>query len=195
VSVLETERLLFRDHLPEDFEAYCAIETDPIARRFVGGQPRTREAARRRFRTHLSRRDGRLRLWAAVLKESDRYIGYCGVYPHFGKAGAIPGEGTLGFTLARDYWNRGLATEAARAFLDFGFRELRLRRIVASVQAGNMASAHILEKLGFRLWLLERVNGRCFYHLERRAAANQDNGALRAPGGAVGEGLAPPARS
>jgi RimJ/RimL family protein N-acetyltransferase len=69
----------------------------------------------------------------------------------------------------RAYWGRGLATEAARAFLDFGFRELRLRRIVASVQAGNMASTHILEKLGFHLWGLERANGRCFYHLERFA--------------------------
>ena len=171
--VLETERLLFRDHRREDFEAYFAIEADPIARRFVGGEPRTREAARRKFRTHLAAREGLLRLWAAVLKETGEYIGYCGVYPHFGNGGAIAGEGSLGFTLARPYWNRGLGTEAARAFLDFGFRELRLRRIVASVQAGNMASAHILEKLGFRLFLLERINARPLYHLERRASALQ----------------------
>ena len=167
--VLETERLLFRDHVPEDFEAYREIEADPLVRRFVGSQPRTREATRRKFRDHLAPRSGLLRLWATVLKETGGYIGYCGVYPHFGKAGPIPGEGALGFTLASAWWNRGLATEAAGAFVDFGFRELRLRRIVASVQAGNMASARILEKLGFRLWLLERVNSRCFYHLERRA--------------------------
>lgn len=169
--VLETERLRFRSHLPEDLDAFCEIEADPEVRRFVGGKPRTREAAERKFRVHLSEHAGRLRLWAAVLKETGRYIGYCGVYPRFGHKGPIRGEGSLGFTLSRTYWNRGLATEAARAFVDFGFRDLGLRRIVASVQAGNLASTHILEKLGFRLWRLERLNGRCFYHLEllRRA--------------------------
>lgn len=175
--VLETERLLFRSHLPEDLDAFCEIEADPKVRRFVGGKPRTREAAERKFRVHLSARPGRLRLWAAILKGTGRYIGYCGVYPHFGRAGPIRGEGSLGFTLASAYWNRGLATEAARAFVDFGFRDLKLRRIVASVQAGNMASAHILEKLGFRLWRLERVNGRCFYHLELLAESGSTSSA------------------
>jgi RimJ/RimL family protein N-acetyltransferase len=61
--------------------------------------------------------------------------------------------------------------------VDFGFRDLKLRRIVASVQAGNMASAHILEKLGFRLWRLERVNGRCFYHLELLAESGSTSSA------------------
>ncbi|HKA35860.1 MAG TPA: GNAT family N-acetyltransferase [Thermoanaerobaculia bacterium] len=167
--VLQTERLLFRSHRPEDLDAFCAIEADPDVRRFVGGQPRTREAAVRKFRRHLGRSTSRLRLWATVLKETNGYIGYCGVYPRFGTAGPIRGEGSLGFTLARAYWGRGLGTEAARAFLDYGFLELKLHRIVASVQVGNMASTRILEKLGFCLWRLERVNARCFLHLERRS--------------------------
>jgi RimJ/RimL family protein N-acetyltransferase len=166
--VLETERLLFRSHRPEDLDAFCEIEADPDVRRFVGGQPRTREAAERKFRGHL-KPAGRLGLRATVLKDSGAYVGYCGVYPHLGAAGPIPGEGSLGFTLARACWGRGLGTEAAGAFLDFGFRELDLRRILASVQVGNMASTRILEKLGFRLWRLERVNGRSLLHLERRS--------------------------
>lgn len=176
MTVLETERLLFRDHEPADRDAFCAIEADPMVRRFVGGAPRSREAAERKFREHLRRRPGRLRLWATVFKPDGRYIGYCGVYPRFrpGRSPA-PGEGALGFTLAHGYWGRGLGTEAARAFVGFGFGELRLARIVASVQAGNAASVHILEKLGFGLWRLERIGRRCFYHLE-----------LRRTGGALG---------
>lgn len=168
--VLETERLLFRDHEPGDLEPFCSLEADPAVRRFAGGKPRTREAARRRFRQQLLKpRRSRLRLWAAVFKEDGRYIGYCGIYPHFrlGRT-PVPGEGVLGFTLARAYWNRGLGAEAARAFVAFGFNELRLRRIVASVEAGNAASIHILEALGFTLGRLERVNRRCLYHLELR---------------------------
>lgn len=168
--VLETERLLFRKHLPEDREPFCMLEADPDVRRFAGGEPRTREAARRRFDQSLLRPGAsRLRLWATIFKEDRRYIGYCGVYPYFRPAGPpITKEGALGFTLAREYWNRGLATEAARAFVAFGLNELRLRRIVASVEVGNAASVHVLEKLGFRLWRLERSGSRSFYHLEIR---------------------------
>jgi RimJ/RimL family protein N-acetyltransferase len=93
-------------------------------------------------------------MWATTFKPDGRYIGYCGVY----------GEGTLGYYLAREYWGRGLATEAARAFVDFGFRELGLTRIVSSVEVGNDASKHILEKLGFRLVRHEPGERRSFEH-------------------------------
>ncbi len=165
--LLETERLLFRDHTPEDLDPFCALEADPAVRRFVGGRPRPREEAESRFRERFLRpAPDRLGLWATVLKPEGRYIGYCGVYPHFGGAGPIPGEGALGFTLAPAYWGLGLATEAARAFVDFGFRELHLRRIVASVEVGNAASVRVIEKLGFALWRLEQINRRSFYHFE-----------------------------
>jgi RimJ/RimL family protein N-acetyltransferase len=109
-----------------------------------------------------------MRLWASVLKSEGKYVGYSGVYPHFGQGGPVAGEGSLGFTLARAYWGRGLATEAARGLVKFGFRELELTRIVASVEAGNAASIHILENLGFTLWRLEKIGARCLYHLEQR---------------------------
>lgn len=169
MTILETERLLFREHTPEDLDPFCALETDPQVRRFVGGRPRTREEAEQRFRDRFLRpAPDRLGLWATVFKPDGRYIGYCGVYPHFGEAGPIPGEGSLAFTLAPACWGRGLATEAARVFVDFGFRELRLRRIVASVEVGNGASIRVIEKLGFKLWRLEKTNHRSFYHFEIR---------------------------
>jgi [ribosomal protein S5]-alanine N-acetyltransferase len=167
--VLETERLRFRPHTLDDLEPFCALEADPEVRRFVGGAPRTREKAEQKLRASLLKpATDRLSLWATLLKPDDRYIGYCGVYPHFGTEGPVPGEGALGYTLARGYWGRGLATEAARAFVDFGFDELRLRRIVAMVEVGNGASVRILEKLGFALWQLETIHRRSFYHFELR---------------------------
>jgi len=167
--VLETERLRFRRHEPEDLEPFCRLQKDPRLRRYVGGQPRTPEDARRRFRQMSRARSRRLGLWATVLKEDGRYIGYCGVYPHFRPGGPPRGrEGALGFTLAPDFWGRGLGTEAARGLVDDAFARLRLSRIVASVDARNAASVHILEKLGFRLRRLERLGRRCLYHLELR---------------------------
>ncbi len=54
----------------------------------------------------------------------------------------------LGYWLAHNAWDFGFATEACRAAIDFGFRELNLARIYAQVLAGNSASEHVLEKLG-----------------------------------------------
>jgi [ribosomal protein S5]-alanine N-acetyltransferase len=54
----------------------------------------------------------------------------------------------LGYWLGADAWGSGLATEAADAMIDFGFRELGLERIYAQVLEGNDASCRVLDKLG-----------------------------------------------
>jgi len=74
-------------------------------------------------------------------------------------------EAVLGFYIAREFWGRGLATEAGRAFVDFGFDELKLTRIVTSVQVENAASIRVLEKLGFVVTGHE-TGPRSFYQLE-----------------------------
>jgi RimJ/RimL family protein N-acetyltransferase len=148
--VLETKRLLFRDHTLGDLEPFCAMQADPEVRRYVGGKPRTRTAAEEKFRTvYLPAVSDRKGMWATVFKPEGCYIGYCGVYPRSGPAGPTPDEGVLAFYLARGFWGRGLATEAGRAFIDFGFAVLNLSRIMASVEVGNEASVRVLNKLGF----------------------------------------------
>ena len=54
----------------------------------------------------------------------------------------------LGYWLSSDQWGRGFVTEATTALVDYGFRELGLRRIYAQVLAGNDASERVLGKLG-----------------------------------------------
>lgn len=151
--ILESERLLFRAHEPNDLEAFCAMESDPEVRRYVGGRPRPREEAEQRFRNGLLHPVAdRLAVWATLLKPELVYIGRCGLYPHFQPDGAaIAGEATLAFYIAHEYWGRGLATEAGRAFVRFGFGDLGLTRIVATVQVENDASVRVLSKLGFQL--------------------------------------------
>jgi ribosomal-protein-alanine N-acetyltransferase len=55
----------------------------------------------------------------------------------------------IGYWLAEEYWNRGIATEAVAALTEWGFRALGLRRIHAAVFARNAASARVLEKAGY----------------------------------------------
>lgn len=56
----------------------------------------------------------------------------------------------LGYWIGLPFWNKGYATEAARAVVVFGFQELLLSRIFAQVFAGNVSSQRVLEKLGMR---------------------------------------------
>jgi RimJ/RimL family protein N-acetyltransferase len=162
--ILETDRLLFRDHELADMEAFCAMEADPEVRKYVGGRPRSRPEAEARFRSiYLPPVRDRMALWATVLKLTGNYIGYCGIYPNFGPSGPIPHEGTLAFYLARACWGQGLASEAGLAFVRFAFTELALDRIVATVQVGNDASVSILKKLGFSWQRLARGE-RCSYN-------------------------------
>jgi RimJ/RimL family protein N-acetyltransferase len=79
---------------------------------------------------------------------------------------SFPGEGTLAFYLARAYWRQGLASEAGTAFVSFAFGELRLTRLVATVQVGNDASVRVLEKLGFSWHHLEAGDLRSYNHFE-----------------------------
>ena len=150
--ILESKRLLFRQHELADLDRYCAMEMDSEVRRYVGGSPRSREEAEQRFRDGpLKPVSDCLAVWAAILKPDGPYIGRCGLYPHYGSQGIINREAALSFYIAREFWGRGLATEAALAFVRFGWKELKLSRIVATVQEGNEAPVHILQKLGFEL--------------------------------------------
>ncbi len=69
MMVLESERLIFRRHEIADLEAYCAMEADPEGRRYVGGAPRTRETAERKFRdVHMKDGEDRMGLLATTFK-------------------------------------------------------------------------------------------------------------------------------
>ncbi len=142
------------------------MEGDAEVRRYVGGAPRTRETAEQRFwNGPMTPVTDRMAMWATVLKPEGNYVGRCGLYPHLKGEERVPDEGVLAFYLARAFWGRGLATEAGRAFVDFGFGELGLKRIVTTVDTRNAASVRVLEKLGFVVERFEE-GPRSFYHFE-----------------------------
>ena len=146
MTFLETERLLFRSHEPQDEADFVVMHTDPEVRRYVGGQPWPLEKAQSRFRDeYLGRPTGTYGLWATILKEEGKYIGSCGL-----RAGDHATEAHLGYYLARPYWRRGLASEASRAFIDAAFTRMGIVRLLADVEKGNSVSEHILEKFGFK---------------------------------------------
>jgi ribosomal-protein-alanine N-acetyltransferase len=132
--LLETERLLFRTHEPQDEADFIAMHTDPEVRRYMGGQAWPLEKALLRFRDeYLGRPTKTFGLWATILKEEAKYIGSCGI-----RAGKNDSETNLGYILAQPYWRRGLVSEAAKAFIEIAFTRVRSNRLLADVEKGMM---------------------------------------------------------
>ena len=151
VIFLETERLLFRSHEPEDEDAFVKMHTDPEVRRYVGGQAWPLEKAVRRFRTEYLGEPKEVHgLWATILKSERKFVGSCGL--RLGKD-----EASLGYYIARPYWGKGIASEASRAFLEVAFQRLRLSRVSATVEKGHAISEHILRKFGFQYVSEEQI--------------------------------------
>jgi ribosomal-protein-alanine N-acetyltransferase len=144
---LETERLLLRRFTLDDIDAFNELGTNPQAIRYVGNQPfASVEVARQTLAAapladYAKHGYGR---FACVWKQTGQVIGFCG--PKF-----LPdtGEVDLGYRFLPDFWGIGLATESARASIDYARRHLGLRRLVGWVHPENVASARVLTKVGF----------------------------------------------
>ena len=159
---LETERLIFRDHEESDLEPYCEMESNPVYRAPQRVHPRA-ELERSFREAWLPPKQ--MGLLATVLKQENRYIGRSGLYPYRDEDNkVIPGEASIAFYLARPYWRQGLATEAGQTFIQYGFRELGLSRIEAGIDANNLASIRVIQKLGF-VWIRSGEGGGTSWHL------------------------------
>jgi RimJ/RimL family protein N-acetyltransferase len=162
---LVTARLRLRPRTLDDLEANLAMDLDPEVHRyiFVHGVPDAR-AHRAELRRRIATPPGRGALWVVEWRARPGFLGWCGVFP-LEDSGLIE----LGYRFARNAWGQGVATEAAAAVLDHGFRELGLDPIVAVAHPDNLASRRVLEKLGFHHQGRARYYGSevAFYRLAR----------------------------
>ncbi|MDI6856799.1 MAG: GNAT family protein [Dehalococcoidia bacterium] len=144
---LPTPRLVLRDFEESDFAAVHRYGSDPEVARLVPWGPNHRRDTRRFLRQAIAARGREPRKrydLAIVLKPDGVLIGGCGIQ-------VLPdSQGEIGYAVARDFWGRGYATEAAYRLLAFGFRGLDLHRIFATCDVENVASWQVLEKLGMR---------------------------------------------
>jgi RimJ/RimL family protein N-acetyltransferase len=147
---LETERLVLRPFEEGDLDAVYAMQSDAEVTRWLYEEPRTLEETR----TLLGRKIARKELaaeddWlsaAVVERESGQCVGDMAL--HWVSKEHKTGE--IGFIFHPAHQGLGYATEAARAFLAFGFDGMGFHRIIGRLEARNTPSARVLEKLGMR---------------------------------------------
>jgi RimJ/RimL family protein N-acetyltransferase len=146
---LNTQRLCLREFVPGDWRAVLSYHRDPRYLRYYPWDDRTEADARAFVGMFLlqPKEQPRRRFQLAIIRRSDAsLIGNCGIR----RKPDNDWEADIGYELAPDCWGQGFATEAARAMVDFGFRELGLHRISSWCITDNTASARVLERLGFR---------------------------------------------
>jgi len=147
METFQTRRLILRDFEEADWKAVHSYASDPEVVRYVDWGPNTVEETRNFVRRAIAAQKEQPRRnyhFAIVLKAENRLIGACGIFV----SNPNNREGWIGFVLNRHFWGQGYATEAAKALLEFGFEKLHLHRIFATCDPENVASAHVLEKIG-----------------------------------------------
>ena len=134
----------------QDLDALWALYCDPDITRFIPDAPRSHAEAREELEWHMHGHPHypELGLWATIHKETGQFIGRCGLLPW-----TIDGqrEVEVAYTIAREYWGQGLATEAARGILEYGFAQLHLSRLICLIDPENVASQKVAEKIGMSL--------------------------------------------
>jgi RimJ/RimL family protein N-acetyltransferase len=154
---LETERLVLREPELGDLDGYAEIYGDPEVVRFLGGKTLTPEevpAAFDRLLGHWERHG--VGLFSVIRRDDERFVGRVGYllwdterWEH-GVSEVLDGdlEYEIGWSIVRDCWSQGYATEAAIACRDYAFGELGRDRVISLIAPENVASIRVAEKIG-----------------------------------------------
>ncbi|HEX9979349.1 MAG TPA: GNAT family N-acetyltransferase [Flavobacterium sp.] len=148
----ETPRLLLRELQPYDDHGMFELDSDPEVHRYLGNQP---VQSIEESRSHIDHICGQyitngIGRWAVILKETNEFIGWAGLKLEKNVNG-YDSFYDLGYRFIPKHWGKGYATEAAKAWVDFGFNEMNLGIINAYTSLENKASQNTLKKCGLRL--------------------------------------------
>jgi RimJ/RimL family protein N-acetyltransferase len=148
IPQLETDRLILRAFEEKDLDAYAEMCADPEVMRYIGkGQTLSRFEAWRNMAMILGHWQLRgYGMWAVEEGKSSEMIGRIGCWQPEGWPGF-----EIGWTLRRNYWGCGYATEAARATMVYAFEQLQQSHVISLIRPENWASRRVAEKLGEKL--------------------------------------------
>jgi RimJ/RimL family protein N-acetyltransferase len=144
--MLDTLHLRLRPRTLADLNANLAMDLDPRVHRYILAKAPDPERWRARLAAQItSGWPATGGLWVVERRGEPGFLGWCGLFP-LEHCGLIE----IGYRYVPEAWGQGIASEAARAVLDHGFRALTLDPIVAVAHPDNLASQRVLHKIGLR---------------------------------------------
>jgi RimJ/RimL family protein N-acetyltransferase len=150
IDTLETTRLILRPLLTSDFAAVHEWAKNPKNVRYMAWGPNTEEDTKKFLSSVKPGRD-----FAVVLKETNKVIGSCGIFPDKDTKNA-----ELGLILHMNYWKKGYGTELAGELIRYGFEDLKLNRLFSPCATINYGSFRVMERNGM---VREALNLKTFW--------------------------------
>jgi RimJ/RimL family protein N-acetyltransferase len=149
--VLRTDRITLVPLADGHLEWEVKLDSDPAVMRYLGGRaatPEEVEASHARRMAAARKVDG-LGFWIGLV-DGD-FVGWWILQPAHGPdQPAHPGVADLGFRLLRRHWRKGLASEAARELIRYGFEDVGLERIIAQTMTVNAGARAVMARIGLR---------------------------------------------
>ena len=141
-----TNRLIFRELNIHDIDDFYDLETNPLVRKYI---PNMRNLSYSECKDSLKRHidkynDGTgIETWAVVLQDSRKFIGITG-FRYLDELNKVE----IGIRLLPEYWSNGYATETGKALIQYAFKRLGLKEIIAMALPENEKSIKSLENIG-----------------------------------------------
>lgn len=144
MKIIETNRFYLRTFQETDALHLFSLNSDCEVLKYTGDVPfETVDDALEFIKNYRAYLDFGMGRWAVILKENNAFLGWCGL-----KYNPKTEQVDLGFRFFQKYWNKGYATEAAQACIEYGFTKLKLQKIVGRAMQENKASIQVLTKVG-----------------------------------------------
>lgn len=145
---LISKRLLLKPLTVEDAKEIYELNKDPDVIKFTGDNSFANISEAEKFLISYNHYEkwerGR---YAVFLKENNTFLGWCGLKYH-----EESGETDLGYRFRKEFWGKGIGTEAATIALKDGFERLHLKRIYAEANSENKGSIRIMKKIGMKFY-------------------------------------------
>ncbi|UPW84320.1 GNAT family N-acetyltransferase [Lysinibacillus sp. Ag94] len=139
---IKTNRLLIREFEIQDWQAVYEYTSNPNVMKYIPEGVFNEEEAKK----FVSENSGeQAKYFPVILKSDNIVIGHIVFHQYFGEH-----TYEIGWVLNPNYYNNGYASEAAKAVLNYGFKEMQLHRIIATCQPENIPSYRVMEKIGMR---------------------------------------------
>jgi ribosomal-protein-alanine N-acetyltransferase len=150
--LLETERLILRKIVPTDEMALFLLESNPNVHQYLGNNPITTMEESRKYINHIKNQYAQngIGRFAVVLKETNEMIGWSGIKFITEPENNHINIHEIGYRLMEEHWGKGYGFESAKAWLDYGFNQMKIQKMYASANKKNAGSIKILKKIGMQ---------------------------------------------
>ena len=140
--ILETNRLILRELNLDDAENFYELNLNPNVLKYTGNKAfKNIEETRNFLENYKDYEQNGFGRWAVIDKSNQEFLGWCGL-----KYDQSLQETDIGFRFFEQHWNKGFATESAKACINFGFNAFNLNKIIGRAMRENSLSIKVLKK-------------------------------------------------